>query len=159
DCGDGPGCLVAEPRRELGGLQVLAPAEHRLGAIQPDRLDADLDLALAWRRHVQLLKLEDFRPAGRVESHDFRHGCLLKVPARLGSFPAFYECGKSYSRAFTPKPTRCGACAHSVTAGLNGSRTHCRPSLRGRPQECAGRRLAPTFLRALAIRAGRGQEL
>ena len=77
DRGDGPRRLVAQAGGELRVFQVLAAAEHRLGAVEPQRLDADLDLALAGRRDLELLDLEDFGAAGLVESHDSRHVPLL----------------------------------------------------------------------------------
>src|SRR5262245_23830335 len=46
DGGDRPGRLIPDAGWEIGLFDVLAPAEHRLGAIEPERLDADLDLAL-----------------------------------------------------------------------------------------------------------------
>ena len=75
--GDGPRRLVPKAGRQLGVFEVLAAAEHRLGAVQPQRLDGDLDLALARRRDFDVFDLEDFRAAGLVESHDARHDSLL----------------------------------------------------------------------------------
>src|SRR5262249_38025343 len=63
----------------------LAPAEHRLGAIEPQRLDADLDLALLGRRDVELLDLQDFGSAGFVESYYSCHGVLLLTTSVCGS--------------------------------------------------------------------------
>src|SRR5262249_36868333 len=63
----------------------LATAEHRLGAIEPQRLDADLDLALPGRRDVELLDLEDLGPAGFVESYDSWHCVLLLTIVVCGS--------------------------------------------------------------------------
>src|SRR5262249_18105459 len=77
DSGDRPGRLIADAGREIGLIDVLAPAEHRLGAIEPQRLDADLDLALPGRRDVELLDLQDLAPAGLVESYYSCHGVLL----------------------------------------------------------------------------------
>src|SRR3954447_10007418 len=47
DGGHRPRRLVAVPGREPGLFEVLAATEHRLRAIEPQRLDADLDLPLA----------------------------------------------------------------------------------------------------------------
>jgi hypothetical protein len=58
-------------------FEVLAPAEHRLGAIEPQRLDADLNLALPAQRDVDLLDLQDLGLAGLVESYYSCHGVLL----------------------------------------------------------------------------------
>src|SRR5262245_17387374 len=52
DGGDGARRLVAEAGGQLGVFEVLSPAAHRLGAVQPQSLDADLDLALARRRDL-----------------------------------------------------------------------------------------------------------
>src|SRR5215467_13444730 len=88
DGGDRPGRLTPDAGRELGLIDVLAPAEHRLGAIEPQRLDADLDLALPRRRDVEVLDLQDLGSAGLVESYYPRHAILLSVdflpaPVRL----------------------------------------------------------------------------
>src|SRR5215510_5524742 len=77
DGGDRPGRLTPDAGRELGLIDVLAPAEHRLGAIEPQRLDADLDLALPGRRDVEVLDLQDLGPANLVESYYSCHGVLL----------------------------------------------------------------------------------
>jgi hypothetical protein len=55
----------------------LAPPEHRFGAVQPQRLDPDLDLALSGWGHLDLFNPEDFRATGLVKSHDTRHVTLL----------------------------------------------------------------------------------
>src|SRR5262249_319242 len=77
DGGDRPGRLIPDAGREIGLFEVLAPAEHRLGAIEPQRLDADLDLAFPGRRDVEVLDLQDLGSAGLVESYDPCHGVLL----------------------------------------------------------------------------------
>src|SRR5262249_834016 len=64
DGGNRPGRLTPDAGRELGLIDVLAPAEHRLGAIEPQRLDADLHLALPGRRDVEVLDLQDLGSAG-----------------------------------------------------------------------------------------------
>src|SRR5215469_2533289 len=77
DGGDRPGRLIPDARREIGLFDVLAPTEHRLGAIEPKRLDADLDLALPGQRDVELLDLQDLGSAGLVESYYPCHVVLL----------------------------------------------------------------------------------
>src|SRR5262249_11162752 len=77
DGGDRPGRLIPDAGREIGLFEVLAPAEHRLGAIEPQRLDADLDLAFPGRRDVAELDLQDLGSAGLVESYYACHGVLL----------------------------------------------------------------------------------
>src|SRR5262249_28967730 len=77
DGGDRPGRLIPDAGREIGLFDVLAPAEHRLGAIEPQRLDADLDLASPGRRDVEVLDLQDLGSAGLVESYYPCHGVLL----------------------------------------------------------------------------------
>src|SRR5262250_990327 len=79
DGGDRPGSLVPDAGRESGLFDVLAPAEHRLGAIEPQRLDADLDLAFPRRRDVEVLDLQNVGSAGLVESYYPCHGVLLLV--------------------------------------------------------------------------------
>src|SRR6516165_373656 len=76
DRGDGPRRLVPQTSRQLGLFQVLAVPEHRFGAVQPQRLDADLDLALAGRRDLDLLHSQDFRAADLMKPHDTRHVSL-----------------------------------------------------------------------------------
>src|SRR6516162_7764905 len=77
DGGDRPGRLIPDASREIGLFDVLAPAEHRLGAIEPQRLDADLDLAFPGRRDVEVLDLQDLGSAGLVESYYPCHRVLL----------------------------------------------------------------------------------
>jgi hypothetical protein len=77
DGGDGTGRLVPQAGRPLGLFQVFAPTEHRFGAVQPQRLDADLDLALAGGRYIDLFQPEDFGTAQLMKSHDTRHVCPL----------------------------------------------------------------------------------
>src|SRR5262245_23974333 len=84
DGGDRPGRLIPDAGREIGLFDVLAPAEHRLGAIEPQRLDADLDLALPGWRDVELLDLQDLGPAGLVESYYSCHGVLLLTTGVCG---------------------------------------------------------------------------
>src|SRR5262249_7923165 len=85
DGGDRPGRLIPDASREIGLFDVLAPAEHRLGAIEPQRLDADMDLALPRRRDVELLPLQDAGSAGLVESYYPCHGVLLLTTGMCGS--------------------------------------------------------------------------
>src|SRR5262249_14758852 len=85
DGGNRPGRLTPDAGRKLGLIDVLAPAEHRLGAIEPQRLDADLDFALPGRRNVELLDLQDLGPAGLLESYYACHGVLLLKNCVCGS--------------------------------------------------------------------------
>src|SRR5262249_38283475 len=84
DGGDRPGRLSPDGGREIGLFDVLAPAEHRLGAIEAQRLDADLDLAFPGRRDVELLDLQDRGSAGLVESYYSCHGVLLLTTGVCG---------------------------------------------------------------------------
>src|SRR5262245_4931870 len=84
DGGDRPGRLIPDAGRESGLFDVLAPAEHRLGALEPQAPDADLDLALPGRRDVELLDLQDLGPAGLVESYYSCHGVLLLTTGVCG---------------------------------------------------------------------------
>ena len=72
-----PGRLNPDASWKIGLFDVLASAEHRLGAIEPQRLDADLDLAFPGRRDVEVLDLQDLGSAGLVESYYPCHGVLL----------------------------------------------------------------------------------
>src|SRR5262249_52383707 len=63
---------------------VLAAAEHRLGAVEPQRMNADLDFARAGRRDVELLDLQDLGASGFVKSHNAGHGVLLVSAICLG---------------------------------------------------------------------------
>src|SRR5262249_20631977 len=85
DGGDRPGRLIPDAGREIRLFDVLAPAEHRLGAIEPQRLDADLDLALRRWRDVELLDLRDLGSAGLVESYYPCHGVLLSSRGSNGA--------------------------------------------------------------------------
>src|SRR5262245_58193051 len=75
--GNGPGRLVTQASGQLGVFQVLPAAEHRLGAVQSQRLDADLDFALPGWGNLNVFKLMDFRAADLVKPHDARHVSLL----------------------------------------------------------------------------------
>src|SRR5215469_8849496 len=85
DSGDRPGGLIPDAGREIGLFDILAPAEHRLGAIEPQRLDANLDLALPGRWDVELLDLQDRGSAGLVESYYTCHDILLLTKVVCGS--------------------------------------------------------------------------
>src|SRR5215510_10244180 len=98
DGGDRPGRLTPDAGRELGLIDVLAPAEHRLGAIEPQRLDADLDLALPGRRDVEVLDLQDLGSTGLVESYYPCHGVLLLTTGVCG-FVCVRLAGSSTARA------------------------------------------------------------
>jgi hypothetical protein len=66
--------LVPQSSRELWFFEIETLAKHRLGPVEPECLDIDLHLATAWRRYVNLLNPQDFRPTGLVKLHDSRHG-------------------------------------------------------------------------------------
>jgi hypothetical protein len=51
----------------------LAPAKHRFGTIQTQRLDADLHLALSWWWNFDLFNPEHFGAANLVKSHHTSH--------------------------------------------------------------------------------------
>ena len=81
-------------------------AGHRLGAIEPQRLDADLDLALPGRRDVELLDLQDLGPAGLVESYYPCHGVLLLTKG-VGEFARHNQAfGTAKRNGTTPLPVR-----------------------------------------------------
>ena len=77
DGGDGTRRLVPKTGWQPGLFQVLALTEHRLGAVQPQRLDVDLDLALAGGRDFNVLQTEDFGAADLMKPHDAHHVSLL----------------------------------------------------------------------------------
>src|SRR5437588_8323879 len=66
---DGSRCLVAEARWELRLVQVCAAAEHGLGAIEAQGMDADLHFARAGQREVYLFESQNLGPSGLVETH------------------------------------------------------------------------------------------
>ena len=70
DRGNGPRRLVSQTGGKPGFFQVLTPAEHRLRAVQPERLDADLHFAPSRRRDGDLLDAQHFRITGLVKSYD-----------------------------------------------------------------------------------------
>src|SRR5262249_30130724 len=83
--GDRPGRLVPHAGREIGLFDVLAPAGHRLSAIEPQRLDLDLDPDLTGARAVGVLGFQAIGSAGLVESYYPCHGILLLI-TRVGGF-------------------------------------------------------------------------
>src|SRR6516225_7162503 len=117
DGGDRPGRLPPDAGREIGLFDVLAPAEHRLGAIEPQRLDADLDLALPGRRDVELLDLQDRGSAGLVESYYPCHGVLLLTTGVCGSS------GRNRKAEWDDSSARKGGSCEAVCVGLAGSST------------------------------------
>src|SRR5215468_11605525 len=117
DGGDRPGCLISDAGRESGLFDVLAPTEHRLGAIEPQRLDLDLDLALPGRRDVELLDLQDLGSAGLVESYYSCHGVLLLTTVVCGSS------GRNRKTDWDDFSARKGGSREGACVGLAGSST------------------------------------
>src|SRR5499426_391532 len=117
DGGDRPGRLIPDAGREIGLIDVLAPAEHRLSAIEPQRLDADLDLALPGRRDVELLDLQDLGSAGLVESYYPCHGVLLLTVGVCGSS------GRNRKAEWDDSSAREGWSREGVCVRLAGSST------------------------------------
>src|SRR5262249_46964711 len=119
DGGNRPGRLTPDAGRELGLIDVLAPAEHRLSAIEPQRLDSDLDLALPGRRDVELLDLQDLGSAGLVESYYPCHGVLLLTVGVCGFALHNQAFGTAKLNGTTPLPARAGlvkGCAYALPA-------------------------------------------
>src|SRR5262245_932857 len=106
DGGDRPGRLIPDAGREIGLFDVLAPAEHRLGAIETQRLDADLNLAFPGRRDVELLDLQDRGSAGLVESYYPCHGVLLLTTGVCGFALHNQAFGTAKLNGTTPQPAR-----------------------------------------------------
>src|SRR5262245_26007854 len=63
DSFDGAGGFVAQPRGKGRLLEVLSQSEHRLGAVQPQRLHGDSHLTGARRRNVDGIDLENLGAA------------------------------------------------------------------------------------------------
>src|SRR5262249_40612282 len=80
--------------------------EHRLGAIETQRLDADLDLALPRRRDVELLDLQDLGPANLVESYYPCHDVLLLTKCVDGFARHNQAFGTANLNGTTPLPAR-----------------------------------------------------
>src|SRR5215472_6037840 len=117
DGGDRPGRLIPDASWEIGLFDVLAPAEHRLSAIEPQRLDADLDLAFPGRRDVEVLDLQDLGSAGLVESYYPCHGVLLLTTGVCGSS------GRNRKAEWDDSSARKGGSCEGVCVGLAGSST------------------------------------
>src|SRR5262249_37876051 len=80
--------------------------ELRGGAIAPQGLDADLDLAFPGRRDVEVLDLQDLGPAGLVESYYPCHGVLL-LTTGVGGFALHNQAfGTAKLTGTTPLPAR-----------------------------------------------------
>jgi hypothetical protein len=70
-CGfDDTGGLVTVLCRMDWRLEVLAVAEHDLGAIESESFDAETDLACTRLRKWEFIKLEDFGGSGLMEAND-----------------------------------------------------------------------------------------
>src|SRR6516162_5432330 len=106
DGGDRPGRLIPDASREIGLFDVLAPAKHRLGAIEPQRLDANLDLAFPGWRDVEVLDLQDLGSAGLVESYYSCHGFLLLTTSVCGFALHNQAFGTANLNGTTPLPAR-----------------------------------------------------
>src|SRR5215471_17017513 len=117
DGGNRPGRLTPDAGRELGLIDVLAPAEHRLSAIEPQRLDADLDLAFPGRRDVELIDLQDLGSAGLVESYYPCHGVLLLTTVVCGSS------GRDRNTEWDNSSAREGSSREGACVRLAGSST------------------------------------
>ena len=74
--------LVSVSSRKLGVRDILAGAEHHLGAVESQRFDADLHLALSGGRNFDILDPEDFGPTDLVKSYDSRHRIVLLYVVR-----------------------------------------------------------------------------
>src|SRR5262249_42638364 len=114
---DPPGRLIPEAGGKIGLFEVLAPAEHRLGAIEPQRLAPDLALALPGRRDVELLDLQDRGPAGLVESYYPCHSVLLLTAGVCGSS------GRNRKTKWDNSSAREGCSREGACVRLAGSRT------------------------------------
>ncbi|GEM_PF-6783455 len=67
---DGPGGFVADERRELRLHEVLTTAEHDLGAVETDGLDAKADLTGGWFGSRNGLQHQNFGITGLVETNN-----------------------------------------------------------------------------------------
>ena len=88
---DGPRGLVTEPARQAWGVEILAAAKHRLGPIEPQRMDANPDLVLPRRRDFYLFDPQYFGASGLMKTYDACHDTppakatnSLVTRARLG---------------------------------------------------------------------------
>ena len=69
--------LVPQSGGNLGLFQILAVAKHSLGAVQSQRMDADLHLSLSRKRDFDLLDPQDFGPTNLVKPYNSRHASVL----------------------------------------------------------------------------------
>src|SRR5262249_10770034 len=109
--------LTPAQRMVIGLFDALAPAENRLGAIEPQRLDADLALPPPGRRDVDLLDLQDLGSAGLVESYYPCHGVLLLKKCVCGSS------GRNRKTEWDKSSAREGCSREGACVRLAGSRT------------------------------------
>jgi hypothetical protein len=84
---DDPGGLVPVLCWRDWRLQVLAIAEHDLGAVESESFDAETDFTWARLRNWQFIKLEDFGGSGLMEANDLYgvgHAYLANTEYSLG---------------------------------------------------------------------------
>src|SRR5690606_25595573 len=95
--------FVADARRQLRLHGIAAGAEHRLGAVEPDRLHANTHLAFARRADLLLLDLEHLGSAELAEHHD---SCHCFTPSSLEPAIAYRPAGTRQIARPPPTPTR-----------------------------------------------------
>jgi hypothetical protein len=74
DGADDARCLIAQPRRKRGGLDIQPRAEHRFGPVQAQRLDPQRDFAGPGRGNLDLVEAQHFGAAVLVDAYNARHG-------------------------------------------------------------------------------------
>jgi hypothetical protein len=79
---DNSGSLVTVPGWRDWSFQILAIAEHNLGAVESESFDPETDFPWARFRHWQFIKLEHFGGPGLVEANNLygtRHAYLANI--------------------------------------------------------------------------------
>src|SRR5262245_22776231 len=73
DGGNRSRSFIARTSRKPGSRYISARSKHHLCAVQSQRVDADLDFALCWRKNFDLFDLQNFRATDLMKSHYFCH--------------------------------------------------------------------------------------
>lgn len=95
DCIDNARGFKAKPRGKGRMLDILSAAYQRLGAVQPQRLDADANLAVARGANGKLADTQNLRPSELIEHHGARHlhSFLLVRNVRYEALSRRYRAG------------------------------------------------------------------
>src|SRR5882757_1522142 len=73
---DNTGSLITQAGRESYALDILVIPPHRLGAVDPDRLDPDTNFTRSGSGNLRFDEFEDVRSSGFRKLDGTRHGSL-----------------------------------------------------------------------------------